>query len=306
MHQHTGQHILSQSFIEVTDAETVGFHLGREISTIDLNIPSISEETLVRVENRANGIIMEDKPVTVHLVTGDEAKGFPLRKPLQAEGTIRIVEVDQFDWSGCCGTHVRRTGEIGLIKIIREEKYKGGLRISFICGERALKHYQKTYRIVRELKQHLSAGEEDLSSAVIQMLEDRKSLIKTVKRMEEQILIFEAQSLADQGILCGEHLKIIHCFERRDEKSLQQLARCLVKEPGRLVLLCSRLNRPFVVVGRSKEINWDVRPFIQQISAIIQGGGGGSADFGQAAGSRVSGLEEVLQLGETLNLSLSD
>ena len=143
MQQHTGQHILSQAFIQVCDAETVGFHLGAASSTIDLNRSDLDAAALMRVEAAANAIVDAALAVSPTFVAPEALAGIPLRKPPKVTEDIRIVEVAGFDWSACGGTHVANTAQVGLIKIVATERRGAELRVSFLCGGRARADYAR-------------------------------------------------------------------------------------------------------------------------------------------------------------------
>ena len=136
MQQHTGQHVLSQAFIEIVNGETRSFHLGADVSTLEIGIGQISDETLDRVERRANEIVFEDRAVKTYFVPSERIAEVPLRRPPKVEGLVRVVEVEGFDYSACGGTHVRRTGEIGLIKVIALGAHPGQ-RPFHLCLRRA-------------------------------------------------------------------------------------------------------------------------------------------------------------------------
>jgi alanyl-tRNA synthetase len=302
MQQHTGQHILSQAFIELLNAKTIGFHLGRQISTIDLNITRIADGELAKVEIRANEIVMLDKIVHIHYKQPDDLGGIQLRKQPEVEGLLRIVEIDQYDWSGCCGTHVKRCGEIGLIKILRQDKYKGGIRISFLCGRRALQATQKSHDINMQLSKLLSASDDDLILAVQKMIGERKDMLKTVKLFRQQVVKSEADHLMLKASACGSISKIVERLDDFDPETLQQIARRIVQEPDRLVILCKQSESLFTVIARSKNVKWDVRPAVEKISKLVEGRGGGSSDFGQINGAGDGGLEEVMNWGRNLQI----
>ena len=141
MQQHTGQHLLSAAFEREAGAKTVSFHLGTSASTIDLD-KELSADQIARVEDAANRVLWEDREVCVKFVTASEAAKLPLRKDPAREGELRIVEIKDYDLSACGGTHVRRTGAIGIIAISGFERFKGGLRVEFVCGGRALRAYR--------------------------------------------------------------------------------------------------------------------------------------------------------------------
>ena len=162
MQQHTGQHILSAVFLEVMGANTIGFHLGSESSTIDLDIDTITKQEIYHVEERSNHFIWENHPVKIRYITDDEIHTIPFRKPPQVTGKIRVIRIGDLDASACGGTHVSHTGEIGLIKVTGSERYKGGMRIHFLCGQRAFQDYHRMQTDVQKLSMTLSIHPDDL------------------------------------------------------------------------------------------------------------------------------------------------
>ena len=153
MQQHTGQHVLSAAFDRLFGSQTVSFHLGAETCTIDL-AKALSAADVERAVDEANRVVWEDRPVVVRFASADEARAAGLRKESQREGELRLVEVADFDLSACGGTHVARTGAIGIIAVTGTEKVKGGLRVSFVCGRRALDQL----RLLRDAVSGLAAG----------------------------------------------------------------------------------------------------------------------------------------------------
>ncbi|MBC7224597.1 MAG: alanyl-tRNA editing protein, partial [Anaerolineae bacterium] len=158
MQQHTGQHILSQACWRTLRAETVGFHLGEEAATIDLDVPDLDLAALERAEVLANDIVCQDLPVHTAFLTDDEAATLPLRKPPAVHGKIRVVQVEGFDASACGGTHVRRTGEVGPIAVVRVEHRGRESRVHFLCGHRATQDHRQRIRITSGLMAALTVG----------------------------------------------------------------------------------------------------------------------------------------------------
>ena len=155
MQQHTGQHVLSAAFVRLFEMPTVSFHLGTAASTIDL------AGRLDRTSSRARktkqtGWSGRTAPVTVQFVTADEAARLPLRKEPVRGGTLRMVDVEEFDLSACGGTHVPRTGAIGAIVVLAWERYKGGTRVSFVCGGRAVTAFHVLRDVVAATVRQLS------------------------------------------------------------------------------------------------------------------------------------------------------
>jgi alanyl-tRNA synthetase len=195
MQQHTGQHILSRAFIEAAAADTRSFHLGDAIVTIDVGHPGPEPEILRRVEALANRIVWEDRPVLTHVVPPERAREFPLRRAPDVEGEVRVVEIEGFDWSACGGTHVARSGQVGLIAIVGTERYKGGTRVAFLCGGRALRRLREASDLLRGLCLEFTAGEGDLPRAVARLKAERAKLEARLKPLLAESLAREAESL---------------------------------------------------------------------------------------------------------------
>ena len=188
MQQHSGQHILSQSFDEILQAGTLAFHLGEAASTLEMDLQKVSDEKVERVELRANEIVFEDREVKIHSLSEDEVGGLPLRRPPKKKGIIRVVEISDYDFSACGGTHVRRTGEVGLIKILKWEKIRGNIRFEFVCGTRAVQDYMAKNRILRELSNRLTVHDREVLSSVDRLYADLKSLKSETRKMREKML----------------------------------------------------------------------------------------------------------------------
>ena len=238
MQQHTGQHVLSRAFVEIAKADTRSFHLGEQVVTIDVEHAGPDEALLRKVEDRANEIVWSDLPVRVHNVPMERALRFPLRKPPQVEGEVRVVEVDGFDWSACGGTHVARTGEIGLIALIGTERYKGGTRVSFLCGGRALRRLRETGDILRKVCLEFTAGEGDLIRAVSRLKEEKDSLDRRLKPLVRDALEREAAILLAEGV-DGPGVRVVaRHFAGRDPEEAGTLA-AIIASGGGVALLVS-------------------------------------------------------------------
>ena len=302
MQQHTGQHVLSQAFVQAADAETIGFHLGEERSTLDLNKADISAEKIARTEQIANRIVFEDRDVLIRHVPFDQIHTVPLRKPPKEEDDLRVVEIQGFDFSGCCGTHVRRTGEVGMIKVIRWERYKGGTRVAFLCGERALRDYQKKTDVLRDVCQTMTAGEEDVPAMVLRWKEERKAAARRIKSLLDENLKIEALHLREESESVGPYKLISRIFENRDPGEIQNLVGQLVRLDGIIALIGLRDERAHLYFGRSSSVELDVRPWMEEACSIIEGRGGGSPSMARGSGEAPSKIEEAVQRARALCL----
>src|SRR5436190_4217650 len=196
MQQHTGQHVLSAAFDRFLNARTQSFHLGAEYSTIDLD-RELSAPEIARAETEANRVVWEDRPVAIRFAGPDEIATLPLRKEPKREGTLRLIDVQDFDLSACGGTHVARTGAIGMIAVAATERFRGGSRVTFLCGGRALAGYRSLRDAVTGSVRALSVLPAELPAAIERLQTDGKDLRKQIKDFQSKLAIQEADALAD-------------------------------------------------------------------------------------------------------------
>ena len=243
MQQHTGQHVLSRAFVEILKADTRSFHMGEDAVTIDVDHPGPDGAALKRVEARANEVVWDDGDVVTHVVTMEEAVKFPLRKAPDVEGPVRVVEVGAFDWSACGGTHVRRAGQVGLIAILGTEKYKGGTRVSFVCGGRAVERLRGAGSLLRDLCRSFTTGEEDLPRAVARLREERERLERRLKPLLAESLEREAKELVEHAERGAHGPVVTRHFPERDPAEVGLLAG-LIAAHGGIALLAAGGDTP--------------------------------------------------------------
>jgi alanyl-tRNA synthetase len=193
--QHSGQHLLSAVFLRELNARTVSFHLGAEVSTIDLalaeGMDKLSDEDLRRVEESANRIIYENRPLLTHWVERPLAEAMlargDLRKLPPLEGPFRIVQMQGIEFNACGGTHVTTTGAIGSILLRRVEKVRQGWRVEFVCGLRAVRSARNDYRLLDTVARTLTVSRADVPSRVEKILDDRKASAKEIKSLTKEL-----------------------------------------------------------------------------------------------------------------------
>jgi len=285
MQQHTGQHILSQAFVAVADAETVGFHLTDDTLTIDLDKKDLPPTAIERAEDLANQIAFEDRPVIARFVAAAELSQMPLRKPPKVETNIRIVEVDGFDWSPCGGTHVARTGQVGLIKIVKLDRRSDALRVEFRCGQRALADYRCKHQMITQVASALSVGYGELDQAIDRLQAEAKDWRKKLAEAESRIMEYEMVELDAAAQERGELRLITRAWAERDAAHLRAMAKKLAAKPKTVVLLGSGGKQPMFVFARSSDLSLDLVPLVRSAIERIGGkGGGGKPDFAQGGG----------------------
>ncbi len=285
MQQHTGQHILSAAFDKVTNAETIGFHLGTDSSTIDLNVKNLSTEQLHRVELLANEIIFADRQIRTSSVSYDQAKKLPLRKDPETYDQVRVVEIDQFDLAACGGTHVSRAGELGLIKIVKVEHRGRGLRIEFLCGWRALADYGFKSDLVARLSVSFSVGKQDLEKSVDKLHQETKSLRSAIRNSNEKLIEYEVRELYQEAEIRSE-MRIVHrVFVDRDRREINWLSKTLTSEAGVVVLLGVAGEKSHILFARSADIDHDMRLLLKTALRVLgSSSGGGRPEMAQGGG----------------------
>jgi alanyl-tRNA synthetase len=293
MQQHTGQHILSQAFARLIRAETIGFHLSGDTLTIDLDRGNLSLSLVEQVEDLANRLVFEDRPVTARFVTPDELERLPLRKPPKLEGDVRVVQVEGFDASACGGTHVSSTGQIGLIKITHLERRGAETRVEFHCGWRALADYRRKHEAISRAAAGLSIGYWELDEAVARLQTEAKEARKKQAEAEGKLMLVEADELA-ASVRGGEPFGVVaRAWQGRDAPALRAVAKRIVDQPRTVALLGSGgSERCQLVFARSGDLDLDVSVWLRQAAQRLGGKGGGQADLAQG-GSGPTSLEQV-------------
>lgn len=300
MQQHTGQHILSECFEKLMNGSTDSFHLGKDIVSIEINIESFSERDAERIENMANNVIYSNLPVTAKVVTDEELKSLPLRKQPKVNENIRIVEIMDFDYSPCGGTHVRTTGEIGIIKIKSWEKCKGGIRFTFVCGNRALKDYSLQNTLIKALIERLSVRDIDIPDAFDKVLSDLKNTQKQLSITTQELIKYEADKLIKESPVTGGVRLVSRILDGRSINDAKLLAQHLALFPGTVVLMACRNENAQVIFTRSEDVDIDMNKIIKAVFPIIEGKGGGNSRTAQGGGPGTDRLEDFLNAASDL------
>ena len=285
MQQHTGQHVLSAAFERLFDARTVGFHLGAAMSTIDL-AREVTPRDMASAEDEANRVVWENRPVTIRFAAADEAARLPLRKRAEEPartGTLRLIDIDEFDLSACGGTHVARTGAIGVIAVASWERFKGGQRIEFLCGGRALSRFRTLRDTLAAATRLLSVSAEDLPGAIERLQTEARSQSRAVAGLQSELARYRAEELAASAEITSCGRLVVRAVDA-DANGLRSLATSITASSGYAVALVSASTPALVVVARSTDVAVGADSVIAALTARFGGRGGGKADLAQAGG----------------------
>jgi alanyl-tRNA synthetase len=283
MQQHTGQHILSAAFVQACEAPTVGFHLGVETSTIDLRTNLTLPDHLEKVVRLANQVIFEDREVAVLNVSREEAVAMHLRKESDREGVLRIIEVPGFDRTPCGGTHVTRTGQIGLLATRKVERYKQGWRVEFVCGGRALRQSMSDYATLALASKLLSSTFDQIPPLIEKQIEESKSTRRERSQLLDELASFKARNRLHNARSCGDLRVLVETLQNEDLESVKMLARHAVSESKVVVFFVLTSEKPQIVIATSPDSGVDASRFFKACGEVFPLKGGGSKTLAQGS-----------------------
>lgn len=290
MQHHTGQHILTQAFVQAASAHTVGFHLSGESVTIDLDRGALTNAEVDAAEDLANRIVWENRVVTARLREADDVEDVRIRKlprHLLTEG-LRVIDIDGFDVTACGGTHVARTGEIGLIKVLRLEKRGGKTRVEFRCGARALAEFREKLDAASRVAAALDCRVNEAPVMLNKLRDDYRALSAALKTATGQLIEYEAVALASQAVMRGRLRVVARSFWGRDSAEVRLLAGRLAANPDTVALLGCSGEKAMLFFARSANVDADMGALLKAALTELGGRGGGQPAFAQGGGVAVS------------------
>ena len=296
MQQHTGEHLLSWCAFARFGAINVGFHLAHDYGTLDLDRP-LDPAQLRELERAANELACRDLPVTAEIYESEEAiAGLPLRK--HAEGLtapIRIVTIEGADCCTCCAPHCRRTGEIGMLFLADASPWRGGMRITFLCGSRALSHARAMHDTVDHIARRFSTGRENAEAAVQKQSEELSAARRNERALSARVSACLARDLRAGAERAGKVLLVAAQVEGIGARELRPLAQqALGSEPTLVFLLAADAARVQYILLCSDGVPLDMGELCQAVNAALGGKGGGRGALAQGSAPAQSGLAETL------------
>jgi alanyl-tRNA synthetase len=282
MQQHTGQHVLSAAIDHLFHVRTVSFHLGAAASTIDL-ARELSPRDIAAAEDEANRVVWEDHPVTISFADSEDAARMPLRKESKREGKLRLIDIDGFDLSACGGTHVARTGAIGVIAVASWERFKGGQRVEFLCGGRALGRFRALRGTSAEAMRLLSVTADEIPAAVERLQADAKDQRHVIVGLQNELARHRADEIAASAEAMGVGRVVLRAIDA-DANGLKSLAMAIAAKPGHAAVLISTATPALVVVARAGDVAIAANAVMAALTARFGGRGGGKPELAQGGG----------------------
>ena len=281
MQQHSGEHIISGLLCSTFHCDNVGFHMGADVVTIDYNAP-ITWEQALEVERRANAYIWADHPIRIWYPSPEELAALPYRSKKALTGPVRITEFPGADMCACCGTHVASSGQVGLVKLLSCQKFRDGVRLELLCGQRALDYLAACWEQARQIGQALSVKPTAAAASVTRLQEELLTAREKAARLEEASFSHTAEQYRGAG-------NVLHITGRLDGDGARRLCDGIARAAG---------GRCAVFAGEDGSYQYaliedggDLRPLVSQLNAALHGRGGGRGGFAQ--GSAACTAEEI-------------
>jgi alanyl-tRNA synthetase len=299
MQQHTGQHLLSAVFQERFGLVTVSFHLGETVSTIDVRGPQPSPLILEGAARAANAVIFEDREITVRYGTAEEFAGQGVRKQVDRKGVLRAIEITGIDLQPCGGTHLRHTGQLGLILIRGCTKIRQDWRVEFVCGGRAERAARQDADLIALLSAALEYSAQDLPAAVERLMREREESAKQIKTLLPRIAESQAMALIAASPRRADGIRVVaEVVENLVPDYLQHLATALARTE-RTVALLADAQTGNVVFAQNPSAAKDMNALLKKVFEQLPGKGGGSRDFARGALAAGSNVAAAMELAKT-------
>ena len=299
MQQHAGEHMLAGVIWHRLGGHTIGLHLGDRFSTIDVELPGgqmrVEPHVLAELEDTVNAQIQADLPIRCYFPTPQQLAQAPLRKPPTVREHIRLVQVGDVECVACGGTHPSSSGQIGLVKILDARPSRGKMRVSFVCGMRALRDYQQKFSSAQSAAALLSTSTEELPAAVEHALERLHQALRDLKRAQLDRALDQAAQLVEQATALPGGGQAVHCVLRGlDRDGLREVAAYLTGRGFCALLAGDEGPGAPLVFAAPPGLNLSMGRLLAQILKPLGGKGGGRPDFAQGAGPGRAALEAAM------------
>ena len=295
MQHHFGQHIISACFNNEYKAKTVGFHLGKDFSTVDIE-GFFKEEDILKIEKMCNEIIRENITVEFLNITKKEAKKLKIKEDLSKLGdNIRVVKIDDIDMNLCCGVHMKNTLDLRVIKIKKFEKYKKATRIEFLCGTKAIEEMLKRENYLNKICKLLSSNEEDAYKIIENLNNKLNEVNKENRRLEEIISNYEVKEMIESAEKINNMNVIVKVYENKTMNYMNKIANKIIEKENNIGLFAlkndDKLNLLFACSKNLEKMDMNI--LLKDSIKLIDGKGGGSKVLAQGGGKNNSNLDSL-------------
>ena len=296
MQQHTGQHLLSAILKNDYDLNTTGFTLSEESLRIDLD-KKISKRKINEVEDKVNTLIQKGIDIEIDFPDQKELKDLNLRKEPTVNKNIRIIKIKGIDNSPCGGTHLKNTSELGLLKINNISNYKGGLRIDFVCGNRAIGDYNRKNNIILDLKDILSSPESEIINEVNNLMDRLEDYKNKTNELNEKLLNYTAKELIDQAKKVGDKRIIKKIYSDFSYSNVQYLSDIICESDNNIVIFGQHDGSSArLLLAKSDNIDkLKMNEIINNPLELINGRGGGTPNKAQGGGDYINNLDNAVK-----------
>jgi alanyl-tRNA synthetase len=301
MQQHSGQHLLSAVFQERVGLPTVSFHLGEELCTIDLRGPEPSDEMLEGIERAANKIVFEDRELHVHYATPEELAARSVRKQIEREGLLRVIEIVGADYQPCGGTHVRSTGQIGVVLVRRRNKVRQDWRVEFVCGGRAERVARAEFRQLRDTGQALQCAPHEVHAAAERLVAQRDAHFAALHGCLQQLAEAEAALALHSTAAIGDGFRVVErVFDAVHPDFPGLFAAALTRREGVVALVAARETGQIWFAQHASQTR-DMAGLLKRVLGEVGGKGGGTRDFARGKLAEASTVGRAIELARGLS-----
>lgn len=297
MQQHTGQHLLSAVLDDAHGLRTLSVHFGPTTSTLDVadsggSANVLAADALVNIEMRANEVVAEARPVSVTFEDADSVAG--LRKPSERDGILRIVTIEGIDRSACGGTHVATTAAIGPVLLRRQERVRQGLRIEFVCGDRAIRRARRDLEILSQIARSFSNSLDETAELVARQTTELGELQAANRRLSESLAAYRAAELHSAATPRDNGLRIVVERVGAGADSARALALAFASL-SRGVLIAAGHTPPTVLLATSADSGLEAGSLLRPLLERVGGRGGGSARLAQGSAPSAEAVDRVVE-----------
>lgn len=301
MQQHAGEHMLANAAYRLLGGHTIGLHLGRDFSTIDMDLPGgkthITIQEIRALEDDVNKNIQKNVPIRCYFPDEETLLSLPLRKPPTVTEHVRIVQIGDYEYCACGGTHPENAGEIGLVKILSATPSRGKLRLAFVCGMRAYAELRRRFEEIERAANVLSTAWENLSSQVEALLEKAKNAEYQLRQEKKNAALMKAGELYENAEEVNGVRVIKHVFASLGMEGLREAGNRIIENGNAVALLADEGEKGYMLFfARSENVDANMGKILSESAKKHGGKGGGRSDFAQGSSPDAGVVDDAMKL----------